>query len=346
MKCSWVKAPRNLLPQGKGIMGAWVGLASRAAFRAGHSTYCGYINEVEAGTWAGGVVGLKSILWIKNRQKTLEVMDQLSELGYIDYDLDPVTKKLTYKIRDWVVKCSGAACSEGVVYTTDGYGFLCVPRDITQRLVEQRYTFDEADAWLDLWCHTIYRNPRDVFSQLAPVIQFERIGAALTLDTLGRRWNWEKTKVWRFLQKHGDVFTLQKLSGSFGCIIFNALYPTGEGVTMPTLEKTKRILDEIRFRGRKMYWAGSDREHINHMIAWFSGSISTRQAQPSSITPQEGRVALSTPIIRAYLSQRKNYMSYYDCWSAYKPEPGLQGFQRSTPEQLRDSIVYWFGENG
>ena len=42
MKClfkyQWVKLPRNQLPSGKGIMGAWARLASRAAFRNGHAT--------------------------------------------------------------------------------------------------------------------------------------------------------------------------------------------------------------------------------------------------------------------------------------------------------------------
>ena len=40
---------------------------------------------------------------------------------------------------------------DGTVYATEGYGFLCLPRNITDRLVEQQYIFDEADAWLDLW---------------------------------------------------------------------------------------------------------------------------------------------------------------------------------------------------
>ena len=41
---------------------------------------------------------------------------------------------------------------DGAVYATPGYGFLCMPRDITERLAEQGYKFDVADAWLDLWC--------------------------------------------------------------------------------------------------------------------------------------------------------------------------------------------------
>ena len=88
LKYQWVKLPRNQLPPGKGIMGMWARLASRAAFRNGTARYCGYLNSVPAGAWAGGIVGLKSILGIKRRQQALEALDSLSELGYISYSLD------------------------------------------------------------------------------------------------------------------------------------------------------------------------------------------------------------------------------------------------------------------
>ncbi len=53
MKYQWVKLPRNYLPEGKGIMGAWARLASRAAFRKGQALYCGHINAVSPGMWSG-----------------------------------------------------------------------------------------------------------------------------------------------------------------------------------------------------------------------------------------------------------------------------------------------------
>lgn len=139
----WVKLLRSHLPEGKGVMGAWAKLASRAAFRKGNAYYCGFSNPVEPGMWAGGVVGLKSILGAKKRHQALQTMERLQELGLISYELDPATKKLTYQILDWVVKCSGAECMDGAVYTTDGYGFLCLPRNITQRLAAINYQFDE-----------------------------------------------------------------------------------------------------------------------------------------------------------------------------------------------------------
>lgn len=103
-------------------MGAWARLASRAAFRNGQATYRGHINEVKKGSWAGGVVGLKSILGIKNRQKAMDTLTTLSELGYVSHELDSNTKKLTYQINDWVFRCSGAACMNetDAVYATPG----------------------------------------------------------------------------------------------------------------------------------------------------------------------------------------------------------------------------------
>ena len=113
------------------------------------------------------------------------------------------------------------------VYATEGYGFLCLPRNVTQRLAERHYQFAEADAWLDLWCHTVWQESSNAFSFSAPAVQFGQYGAVLTLESLGRRWGWEKTKVWRFFRKHADAFPLYKLPGAFGCLIFNAVYPTG-----------------------------------------------------------------------------------------------------------------------
>ena len=59
MKYEWVKLMRSHLPQGKGLMGAWARLASRAAFRKGQTQYCGYTNDVNAGEWSGGVVAVQ-----------------------------------------------------------------------------------------------------------------------------------------------------------------------------------------------------------------------------------------------------------------------------------------------
>lgn len=320
MKClmnyQWVKLPRNRLPEGKGVMGEWARLASRAAFRKGQASYCGYTNEVSPGMWSGGVVGLKSILGMKSRQGALETLERLSALGYVQYDLDTKTKKLSYQITDWVVRCSGAACMEGTVYTTEGYGFLCLPRSITERLAERHYRFEEADAWLDLWCHSVSGDQNNVFSFLAPTVQYGKYGAILTLETLGQRWGWEKTKVWRFFQKHGDVFALYRLPGSYGCLVFNKLYPTGTAVSLPDQEEIERILDKIRILGANVQKVGSDHEHLNTLVTWYSRRLTKPEPGNEIADMGESRIALLNPIIYTYFSLCRNCKNcIYDCQS-------------------------------
>ena len=273
MRYGWVKLMRSHLPEGKGILGMWAKLASRAAFRKGHATYCGYKNEVIAGMWSGGIVGVKSILGVRSRRKALETLDALSELGYIRYTLDVKTKKLTYQITDWVIRCSGEECTNGTVYTTDGYGFLCMPRSITERLIEHNYILEEADAWLDLWCHSVSRDRNNAFSFFAPTVQLGKYGAVLTLETLGKRWGWEKTKVWRFFRKYNDIFDLYRLPGSYGCLVFNKLYPCYTECVTPSQEQIMRILDAIRAYAVNTTKRETDHQYINRLIAWYSRRV-------------------------------------------------------------------------
>ena len=50
----------------------WLKLAESAAFRKGIGTYCGYKNPVEAGMWAGGIVGVILIFGLKIVPKPAE----------------------------------------------------------------------------------------------------------------------------------------------------------------------------------------------------------------------------------------------------------------------------------
>ena len=138
----WTKLPRSVVPACKGILGYWAHLAARAVFRKGIVSYCGHRNPVEPGTWAGGIVGLKSILGVKKREQALDILRQLSDLGYLSFELDAKTKLLTYHVTDYELDYCGAPCDNGAVYATLGYGFLCVPRSITERLVAQNYIFN------------------------------------------------------------------------------------------------------------------------------------------------------------------------------------------------------------
>ena len=308
MKCllnyPWVKLPRDRVPNCKGLMGSWMRLAARAAFRKGEGHYCGYENPVEPGMWVGGIVGLKAILGLRRRDAALDIMRRLEQLGYLSWSLDPSTKRLSYTLSDWFVRFSGVECPDGAVYTTEGYGFVCVSREITQRLVEHNYKFEESDAWLDLWCHTTVEDPGNAFSFLAPTVQYGKYGVILTLETLGRRWGWEKTKVWRFFQAHGDVFALRRLPGSLGCLIFNLAYPCDAEVQTPATEEITALISELRLLGRAPQL---DRTTMNRVIAWYS-------RHTAIVNRPKPRVALSYNIYRAYLSPLEAGRSYrYDC---------------------------------
>ena len=320
MKClckyDWVKLPRDYPDMGKGLMGYWAKLASHAAFRKGDAHYCGHVNPVTPGIWSGGMVGLKSILGVRSREQAFAILRELAALGYLHYTLDPVTKKLTYEIKDWVVKCSGAECLSGTVYATDGYGFLCLPRNITERIYEQDLIFNEADAWLDLWCHTVFRDKGNAFSFLAPAIQYGKYGSVLTLETLGQRWGWEKTKVWRFFKKHGEVFSLYRLPSSYGCLIFNAKYPTGTVTQLPSQEDIMSILSEILISGNYTYTENSENAKVNHMVAWHSAKVITRRQAESALWEEECRVAPFAPITHTYFSHGRNCKHCRNCINA------------------------------
>lgn len=299
MKFEWVKLLRSHLPEGKGLMGMWARLASRAAFRKGTAIYCGYTNAVEPGMWSGGIVGLKSILGLKRRDRALRVLEELSNLGFVSYRLDEKTKKLSYTILDWVIKCSGQGCVDGNVYTTEGYGFLCLPRTVTERLVKADYTFDESDAWLDLWCHTVSDDPDDAFSFLSPHIRFRNGHSFLSLETLGRRWHWEKTKVWRFFKKHSETFSLYRLPSSYGCLVFNRLYPLNGAANLPSQTEVETLFRQIIGAGKTCGCANPEpRKDCDQTTAF--------------------RVSFCGNIKRAYISLCRYCKNCnYDCKSSY-----------------------------
>lgn len=366
MKCQlkyhWVKLPRACLPQGKGVLGQWARLAARAAYRKGVGLYCGFQNPVEPGMWAGGVVGLKSILGAKSRTAALESLERLQTLGYVSYSLDRRTKKLVYTVLDRVVTCTGEACLGQGVYAYEGQGFLCVPRTLPDRLAKRHYIFEEADALLDLWCHTVWQEPRNLFSHLAPAVQYGSMATVLTLETLGKRWGWEKTKVWRFFKKHEDAFPLYRLPGSYGCLVFNAQYPTkrsvdGRRFALPTQEEILRIIEKMRFCAGNTHKIGTDNARLNKLTLWYSLQLLNQEQSsfgrdqlpsitvslPSGSGEEIDRVALSTPILRAYLSpcwNRKNYED--DCKEkevveeldfSFQEIPALFDFERKVSHE-------------
>ena len=56
------------------------------------------------------------------------------------------------------------------------------------------------------------------------------------------------------------------MPGSYGCLVFNKLYPTDTETAIPSHEETVRILEEIRIYGQNTHKQTSDHEHINKLM--------------------------------------------------------------------------------
>jgi len=106
-------------------------------------------------------------------------------------------------------------------------------------------------------------DPHNAFSFFALVCQYGKTGVFLTLENLGQRWCREKTRVWRFLQKHKDVFTLYRLPGSYGCLVFNTSYPCDTGITLPCDEQIADVLGKIREYSVDVVRYEGQREHLS-----------------------------------------------------------------------------------
>ncbi len=64
---------------------------------------------------------------------------------------------------------------------------------------------------------------------------------------------------------------------------------------MPSQAEIVRILDEIRILGRNVQKKGSDHEHINSLIAWYSRRLTGAAGSDAQQSEDENRVALSDP---------------------------------------------------
>ena len=220
-KFDWVKVRRKDLDLPQSVLTDLLKLTASAAVQAGEILYCRHINEVAAGQWAGGVVGLKAILGEKNKTKAIDRLNTLAELGYVSYAIDNSTRKLTYNIIGYhpflIQGDADFACVDNKT------GFFAISRNVADKLVANSVRFSDGDAIVDLWAHTVFKDAKNAFCCLSPAVQFGS-HAALTLDFLGKRWRWEKSKVSRFFSKYTEYFTLYKLPGSFGSVIYNVKY--------------------------------------------------------------------------------------------------------------------------
>lgn len=306
MKCleryAWVKLPRTQIPAGRSLLSNFMRLYASAAYRPGQARYCQYINEVHFGEWVGGIVGLKSILGLSSREQAFLVLEELSNWGLLEYEYAPKSKRLCYRISQ---THHIAVPAQGVPIYAREQGFLCVPRTLTQPLIQAGYVFEEIDAWLDLWIHTIYRDSDSPLSNIVPLVQFDT-GPALTLASLGKRWGWERTKVWRFFKKYADTFFLFKLPGSYGAVVCNMMYCQTENAH--SVQKTiSRFVCKILILGRNTLSGQKTYLRLNRLLQLFGAVVG------KTFFWLKSRVAPRSLYTRAYISSWIDLSGLLDC---------------------------------
>ncbi len=104
----------------------------------------------------------------------------------------------------------------------------------------------------------------------------------------------------------------------FGCLVFNAAYPTGSAVTLPEQAEVKRILKEIRILAEKTYGKGvSGHKRLGKLVAWCSRYIITKLERTEAAV--QNRVApWDHNNTRAYFSLCRNCNHLHkDCQVGY-----------------------------
>ena len=82
----------------------------------------------------------------------------------------------------------------------------------------------------------------------------------------------------------------------------------------PPAQKSNALLKKMRICAGKAHIGGSDNARLNKMILWYSRRIIIMRTTDYAEQASENRVALSSPIIRAYISLCWNCQNcIYDC---------------------------------
>lgn len=277
----YVILPRNIMPKGTGILKDFFALAYACAYKSGVTKYNMYYNKVKANQWAGGLDGVRRLLKKRTKDDAFYALTELTLLGLITLELyeygymvitvhhiipsgicteeidfyheylDILSDENKAKILENAdnnptilhIKKHSKKC-----YVNNYSGFIRVERNVSNILFDNNRSFSDVDAFFDLYLHTVYREQNQPFSEKCPVILYERNIPILTLDTLAKRWLWDKQRVYRFFKRYAIYFKLVKLQSSYGCVIFNTTYPVDK-VIVPSQEECFAIVNRFKSYG-------------------------------------------------------------------------------------------------
>lgn len=306
----WVKIPRNIMLKGTGVLKNFFALACVCTYKSGVTKYNGYWNPVKANQWAGGLYGVRRLLNTRTKDAACDALAELAMLGLISLEL----YEYGYMVITVHHVIPSGICTEEIdfykeyldilsdenraqilqnadddptishikkhskkCYVKDHSGFIRVERSVSDLLFENNRSFSDVDAFFDRWLHTVYREPYQPFSEECPAILYEKSMPILTLDTLAKRWLWDKQCVYRFFKRHAKYFRLVKLQSSYGCVIFNTAYPIDKTYTVPTQEDCFAVVNRLKKYGEGFFLpdkiSSNKKEYINRCFYTFASYV-------------------------------------------------------------------------
>lgn len=246
-----------------GVLSDYVTIAKNLALRNGKQKYYAYQNSVHKDSWTGGIIGIKTMLHCKSKDEAFSRLEILSKYNLVNYVYNSETRELFVHSIPEVNRYIKDSLPKTQCFATNHYGYIYLNRNLSDNLINNGYVFTEGDAYIDLMLHTVIGEHSNPFSYTSPCVMLNG-NSILTLDMLGSRWHWEKTKVHRFFKKHSSDFVLRKCPGNFGCVIYN--YSQTDNRVIPSQSDVNQIVSLCLYYGRKMKRLGNNNDHINHIL--------------------------------------------------------------------------------
>ena len=194
-------------------------LFSYANFRSNERVINGDRYMEAPGQWICKLGALPRILRVHSKAQALELMEYFQDHGFLTFEiLDEEKEILRFTISDWKEHCTHLQYN---YYSYKGSGFFFFPLPVGRLLLkiarkEVGIAFSELDAIMDMWLHTILKDPKVRGSEYMPVVYYSNMRGMplLSYTYLARRWGWSKSRVGRFMLKAGEYGIISRVSFS------------------------------------------------------------------------------------------------------------------------------------
>lgn len=138
-------------------------LFSYANFRSNERVIYGDRYMEAPGQWICKLGALPRILRVHSKAQALELMEYFQDHGFLTFEiLDEEKEILRFTISDWKEHCTHLQYN---YYSYKGSGFFFFPLPVGRLLLkiarkEVGIVFSELDAIMDMWLHTILKDPK------------------------------------------------------------------------------------------------------------------------------------------------------------------------------------------